>query len=92
MYKIIDVNSSKLPVLYSLVDLMDEKLPNLFYKEQLIKTEKPDNNNFFLVEKILKEKKVKGKKHFYVKFLYYPDKFNLWVPESDITKDFRNFK
>jgi hypothetical protein len=81
------MNSSKVPVLYSVEDLMQEKLPNFFYAEQLTKTEKPDNK-FFLIEKILKEKVVKGKKLFYVKFLYYPDKFNLWVPESDITKNY----
>ena len=88
----IDVNSSKLPVLYSVVDLMDEKLPNLFYGEQLTKTNKPDQNNFFLVEKILKEKKIRGQKYFFVKFLYYPEKFNLWVPESDITTDYEKVK
>ena len=68
-------------MLYSVADLMDEKLPNLFYREQLHKTEKPDNN-FFLVESVLKEKKIKGKKYFFVKFLYYPAKFNLWVPKQ----------
>jgi hypothetical protein len=66
---------------------MKEKLPNFFYREQLTKTSKPDND-FFLVEKIIAEKKVKGVKHLYVKFLYYPDKFNLWVPESNITKSY----
>lgn len=71
---------------------MDEKLPNFFYREQLVKTDKPDNNNFFLVESVLKEKKIRGKKYFFVKFLYYPDKFNLWVPESDITQDYRRVK
>ena len=79
-------------MLYTVVDLMDEKLPNLFYREQLTKTEKPDQNNFFFVENILKEKKIRGQKYFFVKFLYYPEKFNLWVPESDITTDYEKVK
>ena len=55
IYQISDINAAKLPVLYTVVDLMKEKLPNFFYREQLTKTSKPDND-FFQVEKIIAEK------------------------------------
>jgi hypothetical protein len=87
IYQISEVNSTKTPVLYSVVDLMKEKLPNFFYSEQLTKTRKPDKD-FFLVEKVIGKKKMKGISYLHVKFLYYPEKFNLWVPESNITTSY----
>jgi len=73
------------PVLYHLRDLMKDNVPGSFYKEQLVKTEKPDyKTNFFEIEKILGSKKVKGKKYFLVKFLYYPSKFNEFIPEENL--------
>ena len=38
----------------------------------------------YCVEKIVKRKKVKGKKMVLVKWLGYDSKHNLWVPESNI--------
>ena len=36
--------------------------------------------------KILKERKIKGKKEYFVKYLYYPKKFCQWVPEENLKK------
>ena len=64
---------------------MKENVAGSYYKEQLVKTEKPDyKKNFFEVEKILSSKIVRGKKYFLVKFLYYPSKFNEYVPEENL--------
>ena len=61
-------------------------MPGSFYKEQLVKTEKPDyKKNFFEIEKILSSKTVRGKKFFLVKFLYYPSKFNEYVLEENLS-------
>ena len=68
---------------------MQEKLPNFFYREQLTKTEKP-GDDFFLIEKVIAKKKVKRVTHLLVKFLYYPEKFNLWVPESNVTTSYED--
>ena len=45
----------------------------------------PDyKKDFFFVEKILAKKIVKKKQYALVKFLYYPSKFNQYVPIENI--------
>jgi len=74
------------PPLFFLRDLMKDKVNGSFYREQLVKSEKPDyKRNFFEVESILGSKKVKGKKYYLVKFLYYPSKFNQYIAEENLT-------
>ena len=70
--------------MYSLVDLMKDKVTGHFYQEQLTPAPVPEyQKDFFLVEKILGQKTVKGQKFFLVKFLFYPSKFNQYIPESN---------
>ena len=77
-------------MLYSIIDLLKKPVEGYFYKEQLTKTEKPKDESFFFIEKILGHKVVKKKKYFLVKFLYYDDRFNEYVLESDITQNFQD--
>jgi AAA+ superfamily predicted ATPase len=66
---------------------MKDKVPGHFYKEQLTKAPKPDyQKDFFFIEKVLGQKKVKGKMYYLVKYLYYPSKFNEYVPEENFKK------
>jgi hypothetical protein len=79
------VDASVSPPLYSLIDLMKDKVPGHFYRQQLTRAPKPDyKKDFFFVEKILSEKTLKGQKYFLVKFLYYPSKFNQYVPSNNL--------
>jgi len=78
------VLAEKDPVLYKLSDLMHEDLPGFYYKEQLTVTSEPKEDRLFEVEEVLKTKSVKKKKWFYCKFLFYPSKFNLWIPEENM--------
>ena len=65
---------------------MKDKVPGHFYAEQLTQAPAPNyKEDFFLVEKILGEKTVQGKKYYLVKFLFYPSKFNEYVLASNIT-------
>ena len=64
---------------------MKDKVEGHYYFEQLTKAPTPDyTQDFFLVEKVLGEKLVRGKKYFLVKFLFYPNKFNEYVPEENL--------
>jgi hypothetical protein len=64
---------------------MKDDYPGHFYSSQLIRAPKPIfNHDFFAVEKILSSKKIKGEKFFFVKFLYYPSKFNQYISENNI--------
>ena len=79
------MDAGVLPPLYSLVDLMKDKVLGHYYKEQLTKAPTPNyQKDFFFVEKVLGQKSFKGKKYHLVKFLYYPSKFNEYVPEENI--------
>ena len=44
----------------------------------------------FFIEKILGHKIVKSKKYYLCKFLYYDNRFNEYVLESDITQNFKD--
>ena len=85
IYEVTKIDSYVSPALFFLRDLMKDNVPGSFYREQLVKSEKPDyTNNFFEIETILGSKKVKGKKYYLVKFLYYPSKFNEFIPEENL--------
>jgi len=82
------VQSDITPNLFKLVDLQKAPVSGQFYREELTKSPPPKLNDYFFVEKILKTKKV-GKKQFYlVKYLYYPSKFNQWLPKENLTTSF----
>ena len=66
---------------------MKDEVPGHYYFEQLTKAPEPNyKSDFFLVEKILGEKIVQRKKYFLVKFLFYPSKFNQYIPAENFKK------
>lgn len=85
IFQINEVRAQETPPLYKLVDLLKDSVKGFYYKEELIKAPNPNyNNDFFEVEKILKTKIIKGEKFVLVKYLYYPSKFNQWLPEKNL--------
>ena len=70
------------PNVYELEDLEGEPILGKFYEEELSGVDKKDD--VYKVEKILRRKKVKGKKMALVKWLGYDNKHNSWIPETDI--------
>jgi len=87
LFQIAAVNSEKNPPMFKLVDLLKDSVKGLFYREQLTKSPAPKNSDYFFVEKILGEKKIRGKKHYLVKYLFYPSKFNQYIPEENLKKN-----
>lgn len=67
------------PVVYRLKDQLGEKLDGVFYEQELQKVNVVDD--VYIVEKVLKTRKVKGKMEYFVKWRGYPEKFNSWVTE-----------
>jgi hypothetical protein len=64
---------------------MKDKVPGHFYEQQLTKAPEPNyKKDFFFVEKVLNEKTVRGQKYVLVKFLYYPSKFNQYIPLQNL--------
>ncbi len=64
---------------------MNDKVPGHFYKEELFKAPNIEYKyHFFEVEKVLKQKKINKKIFYYVKYTFYPNKFNQWIPAENI--------
>ena len=81
LFKVVKVIRGN-PNVYEIEDLEGEPIIGKFYEEELSAVNKKDD--VYKVEKILKRKKVKGKKMALVKWLGDDDKHNSWIPESDI--------
>ena len=70
------------PPVYKLKDYDGEELKGTFYEKELQKVMKPDD--VYEVEKVLKKRGRGRNVKYIVKWLGYPNKFNSWVPASEI--------
>ena len=71
---------------YYLKDIMGDKLIGSFYEEYLVGFT-PSDDEFYKIDpnfKDFKKKNIRGKPHIYVKWLGWPNKFNQWVPMSEV--------
>ena len=66
---------------YKLKDKGDDMIKGIWYPEELQEIE----NNRYLIEEILKKRKDRrGRTEYFVKWKGWPQKFNTWVPASDL--------
>ena len=82
VFTITDVIDTK-PWTYKLEDYGHEKIEGSFYEKELQRVDKTDN--VFRIEKILSTRKRKGVEEYFIKWKGYPEKFNSWIGESDLT-------
>lgn len=86
IFQVVSILDSN-PRVYELKDTSGEKIKGSFYEQNMQKTlESPAGE--FLVEEVLKKRTYKGKKQLFVKWLGYNAKFNSWIDESDVTRDY----
>lgn len=79
------MNASVKPPLFSLIDLLKDPVPGFYYREQLTQAPKPDyKKDFFAIEKVLKTVKRNKKEFVLVKYLFYPSKFNQFIPIENL--------
>lgn len=71
------------PPTYRLEDYGGERIQGSFYDKELQAVVKTDD--VYKVEKILNSRRRRGVKEYLVKWKGYPDKFNSWVKESDLS-------
>ena len=85
LFKVIKVIRGD-PNVYEIEDLEGEPIIGKFYEEELsgVSSSAVKRDDVYRVKKILKRKKVKGKKMVLVKWLGYDNKHNSWIPESNI--------
>ena len=82
IFKIRTVDKRQLPYAYYLSDLKGEEIQGIFYREELVPTTLPDMYNIT----ILRRKKVGGRTKYLVKWRGYPDQFNSWIDEEQVTR------
>lgn len=68
---------------YSLCDYNDEDITGTFYQPELQKVDVREEDTF-KIEKILKTRGRGPNKQYYVKWLYWPTKFNSWINAGDM--------
>jgi hypothetical protein len=77
----IDKILDHLPItMYTLKDLKDETITGNFYAEELSIVK----GKVYIIDKVLEEKTMKGKKWFLVRWEGFPEKFNSWVKKEDL--------
>jgi hypothetical protein len=69
--------------IYRLKDYVGDDITGSFYQPELQKIDLKDNE-LFKIESILKTKGRGQHKQYFVKWLYWPKKFNTWINAGDI--------
>ena len=77
IFEIYDVEALK-PTVYRIKDLAGEEIDGIFYREQLQKTDQ----SIYRIDRIARKRPRTGE--VLVKWSGYPDKFNSWIPETDV--------
>ncbi|RWS20608.1 hypothetical protein B4U80_10730 [Leptotrombidium deliense] len=72
--------------LYKLIDEEGEAIKGSFYPEEVQRVI-ATRDRYYKIEKILKSRKRGRQTEYLVKWLGYPDKFNLWINSKDIIND-----
>ena len=79
-YRITKIKNTVPPV-YVISDMQDEVLQGTFYGHELQKI-LIDPNATYRIEKVLKKKRGS----IFVKFVGWPNKFNMWIPTNDVSQ------
>lgn len=81
LFKIKQVHTNINPIVYEIVDAAETPIKGTFYEQELQKVAEPET---YIVEKIVKTRRLRGKSQSLVKWLGYSDAFNSWVNNSDV--------
>lgn len=80
LFKIVKVNITNPPT-YLLESTDGQPIKGCFYEAELQKTKSP---NVYLVEKVLRSRKINNNIQLFVKWLGFPNQFNSWINKRDI--------
>ncbi len=72
------------PTVYKLEDLKQEDVNGIFYESELSPYNETEETTYN-VEKVVGRKTIKGKKYVLVKYKGWPDKFDEWLPQENIS-------
>lgn len=82
VFEIITVLDDRNPMLYKIQDLAGEEVTGYMYREQLQKT----TQSVYMIDKVIRKRRsaTSGKQEALVRWRGYPDKFNSWIPVTDV--------
>ena len=83
VFRITAVLTDENPIVYNIEDLMGEDIKGTYYEDELQLIDY-DPEGTFEIEKILARRRRNGVKEVLVKWMGYGDKFNNWIPESNV--------
>ena len=83
VFTVSSVNTKHSPTTYKLKDYNDEVIDGSFYREE-IEPIIHDDDDVYLVEKIIRRQKRQGEDWCFVKWKGYPSSMNSWVRRADI--------
>ena len=70
------------PKTYSIKDYNSEVIKGSFYEAELQLVDK--SSDIYPIEKIIRQRRVRGKTQYLVKYIGYPDIYNSWVDQEDL--------
>ena len=78
IFEITQVMATTKPTMYRIKDFADEEIDGTFYREQLQKTDQ----SVYRIDRVVRKRPRTNE--ILVKWAGYPDKFNSWIPETDV--------
>ena len=79
---VVDNVQQTVPITYKIKDLLGEEIEGSFYEQELQKSQQ----EVYRVEKVIRKKKINGIDHALVKWSGYNEKFNEWIPVTELNK------
>ena len=83
LFRIKSVDRYQHPTAYTVADLAGEEIQGVFYSKELQKVQEPTT---YAVERIIATRGKGRNKRYLVKWLGYPESFNSWVTEQDMSQ------
>jgi hypothetical protein len=84
VFKVVKIVLATRIPMYKIADYDSEPVGRLFYGSEMSKAD-IDPDKPYKIEKVLKTRTKRGRKEYFVKYLYWSAKFNQWVSEEDMT-------
>jgi len=85
IFRIYKVSNRRTEPVYSIKDLKDEEIKGTFYEKELQKINFDQDKNFRIESVLKKRKGPRGSVQLLVKWLGYPEKFNEWIDQDQLT-------
>ena len=85
LFTISKILDHRYPIVYVVKDLANEEIDGFFYEQELGLVRKNLETEEFQIDRVIRTKGTGSNKQVYVSWKGYPEKFNSWIPASNLT-------